>query len=256
MRIAAATLLSLLVLAAPAAAKTETSTLGTVRAELSYTPHKNGPPTSITLKVFEAEVPIVETAIPDSNFFQPVGYETNHKSVEVRDLDGDGVGEAIFDLYTGGAHCCELTYFYKGTTEIQKNWGNPGYRISGTDLITGDDRFSYHFGSYAGSLQPLQVFHLSGDELTDVTTESKARLRKEIKRFRRYYRQAVHTLKKDPAYVELVKSSVGALAADYCSLGHCSKGYDQAKLAVERGYLKPSYLTHLKHFLTKLGYDG
>jgi hypothetical protein len=256
MKIAAATLLALLAIAAPAAAKTESAESGLVRAELSYKPHQSGPPTSITLKVFDAGVQVVQTDIPDDNFWQPAYYGVNHKSVRIKDLDGDGTGEAIFDLYTGGAHCCLITYFYKGTAEIIKNWGNPGYRIKGGDLITGDDRFTYHFGSYVSSLQPLQVFQLTSDaKLTDVTGERPALLRKELKRFRRYYRQAVSDFKKDPVYRELIASSVGAIAADQCSLGHCSKGYDFAKLAVERGYLRPKYLDHLARFLQKLGYD-
>jgi hypothetical protein len=210
----------------------------------------------MTLKVFDNEVQIVDTAIPDDNFWQPVGYETDHKSVSVRDLDGDGTGEAIFDLFSGGAHCCSITYFYKGTTEIVKNWGNPGYVIRGGDLISEDDRFSYHFGSYAGSLRPLQVFQLTSDaKLTDVTGERPARVRKDAKRMRRYYRQAVHALKKQPAYVELVKSSLGAFTADQCSLQHCGKGYALARRAIAKGYLKPAYLPHLKRFLRKLGYD-
>jgi hypothetical protein len=255
-KLSAATLLVLLVLAAPAAAKTETASLGDVRAELSYTPHKDKPPTAIELKVFEGGSQIVDRKISDDMFFQPVGYHTSTKSVRVRDLDGDGSGDAIFDLFTGGAHCCALTYLYKNGTEIIKNWGNPGYRIRGGDLITGDDRFTYHWGSYAASLQPLQVFQLTSDaKLTDVTGERPAMLRKELKRFKRYYRQAVRDLKKDPVFVELVQSSVGAIAADQCSLGHCSRGYDLAKHAIERGYLKPAYLRHLGRFLQRLGYD-
>jgi hypothetical protein len=257
MKLAAATLLSLLALAAPAAATTQTATLGSVRAQLSYEKGRFGAAKSIELEVFDNDSQIVDTQIPDDNLWAPVGYHTSTKSVHVRDLDGDGTGEAIFDLYTGGAHCCELTYFYKGTTEIQKNWGNPGYQIRGGDLITGDDRFTYHWGSYAGSLQPLQVFQLTSDgKLTDVTGERPARLRKQIHRFKRYYRQAVRDLKRDPVYVELVQSSVGALAADQCSLGHCSRGYDLAKHAVEQGYLKPAYLRRLARFLQRLGYDA
>jgi hypothetical protein len=256
MKTAAATLLSLLVLAAPAAAKTETATLGAVRAELSYTPHKDQPPTSIELKVFDGDTQIVDTSIPDDNFFQPVGYNTHYKSVRVRDMDGDGTGEAIFDLYTGGAHCCFVMYLYKGTTEIQKNWGNPGYTIRGGDFLTEDDRFSYHFGSYAGSLRPVQVFQLTSDaQLTDVTGERPARVRRDAKRMKRYYRQAVRQLKKEPAYVELIKSTIGAFTADQCTLGHCSRGYDLGKHAIERGYLKPSYLRHLGRFLKRLSYD-
>jgi hypothetical protein len=255
-KLLAATLLALLVLAAPAAAKTETATLGNIRAELSYTPHKDDPPTGIELKVFDTDNQIVDRKISDDMFFQPVGYGTRYKSVRVRDLDGDGTGEAIFDLYTGGAHCCALTYLYKGATEIVKNWGNPGYRLHGGDLITGDDRFTYHWGSYAGSLQPLQVFQLTSDaKLTDVTGERPAMLRKEVKRFKRYYRQAVRDLKKDPVFAELVQTSVGGIAADECSLQHCSRGYDFAKHAIERGYLKPPYLRRLGHFLKRLGYD-
>jgi hypothetical protein len=255
-KLSAATLLALLVLAAPAAAKTETASRGSIRAELSYSPHKGKPPTAIALRVFDGSTQIVDTQIPDENFWQPVGYETDHKSVRVRDLDGDGTPEAIFDLFSGGAHCCAITYLYSGTTEIIRNWGNAGYRIKGGDLITGDDRFSYKFGSYAATLRPLQVFQLTSDgELTDVTGERPAMLRKEVKRYKRYYRQAVRDFKNDPPFAELIKTSVAGITADQCNLGHCSRGYDLAKHAVEKGYLKPRFLGKLGRVMQRFGYD-
>jgi hypothetical protein len=247
-KLSAATLLVLLALAAPAAAKTDTATLGSIRAELSYTPHKNRPPTNIELKVFDGDAEIAGRQIPDDDFMQPI-------DVRVRDLDGDGTGEAIFDVYTGGAHCCTLTYLYKGTTEIEKNWGNPGYRIRGGDLITADDRFTYHWGSYAGSLRPLQVFQLTSDaKLTDVTRERPARLRREARVYKRYYREAVRDLEREPLFVELVQSSLGAYTADQCNLADCAKGYALAQRAIDKGYLKPGYLPRLKRFLRRLGY--
>ena len=39
-----------------------------------------------------------------------------------RDVDGDGTPEALFNLFTGGAHCCEVTYLFRGTTEIEHNF--------------------------------------------------------------------------------------------------------------------------------------
>jgi hypothetical protein len=256
MKTAAATLLVLLALAAPAAAKTETATLGSIRADLSYENGKFGAAKNIEMQVFDGETQIVDTKIPDSNFWAPVGWHANYKSVRVRDLDGDGTGEAIFDLYTGGAHCCFITYLYKGTTEIIRNWGNAGYEIKGADLITGDDRFSYRFGSYAATLRPLVVLQLTSDaKLTDVTGERPALLRKEIKRYKRYYRQAVRDFKKDPAFDELIKSSVAGITADQCNLGHCSRGYDLAKHAIEKGYLKPRFLGKLGRIMQRFGYD-
>ena len=256
MKLAAATLFSLLALAAPALATTETASLGTVRAELSYEKGKFNAAKNIELKVFDGTTQIADRKIPNKNFWSPIGMNTKTKSVHVRDLDGDGTGEAIFDLYTGGAHCCEVTYFYKGSTEIFKEWADSGYVIRGADLITADPRFIYKWGSYAGSLPPLQVFQLTSDaKLTDVTGERPARLRKEIKQFKRYYRQAVADFKKDPVYRELIESSVGAIAADYCHLSRCATGYALAQHAMDRGYLRANYLRGLKKFLKRTGYD-
>ncbi len=256
MKVAAATLFALLSLTTPAPAFTETASLGSIRAELSYTRHKDGPPTRVSLKVFDNEVQIAGREIPDDRFIQPAGYNTDYKSVKVLDLDGDGIGEAVFDLFTGGAHCCSLTYFYKGATEIEKNFGNAGYRIKRRDLLTGDDHFSYRFGSYAATLRPLQVFQLTSDaKLTDVTRERPARIRKELKRYERYYREAVADFRRDPVYRELIKTSVAAIAADHCNLGDCRKGYALARRAVEKGYVNPRYLPKLKRFLKRRGYD-
>lgn len=257
MKLAAATLFALLALAAPALATTETASLGTVRAELSYAKGKFGAAKDIELKVFDGATQIADRKIPNKNLWSPIGMNTKTKSVQVRDLDGDGVGEAIFDLYTGGAHCCEVTYFYKGSTEIFKEWADSGYSIRGSDLVTADPRFISKWGSYAGSLPPLQVLRLASDAtFTDVTAERPTMLRKEIREFRKYYRQAVSRFRKDPVYRELIESSVGALAADYCRLSRCATGYALAQKATTKGYLKPGYLPGLKKFLKRLRYDA
>lgn len=61
------------------------------------------------------------------------GGAVDSSSVSVVDLDRDGEPEVLFDLYTGGAHCCLYTMFFRfaaGTyVRHVHSWGNPGYRL-------------------------------------------------------------------------------------------------------------------------------
>jgi hypothetical protein len=249
---------ALLFAAAPAAAKTEVATSGAIRAELSYTPQPDGPPKDIVLRVFDGDEQIVQKRIADSRYLTPVLRD----AVRARDLDGDGTAEAIFDLFTGGAHCCALTYLYRGTTEIERNWGNVGYRLRDvdddgvTELVSADDRFNYRYASYAGSLAPLQVLRLGEDELVDATRDPVVTplLRREARRFRRIYRNVAVRARRDRGLRELVRSSLAAYTADLCSLDDCDTGYALIRRAQRRGDVR-GFLRVVRSDMQTLGYD-
>lgn len=262
-RALAVAIVALGVMAPAAAAKTEVSETGTIRAELSYTRHEQAPATGLVLRVFDAGTKIVEEAIADDQSLSPIGYYTGRKSVSVVDVDGDGAPEAIFDLFTGGAHCCEVTHFYKGATLIEQNWGNPGYVLHNygggvPEFRTADDAFSYRYGSYAASLQPLLVLRLVDGKFEDVTRDPSVRpaLRREARTFRRLYRKYRRRARKDPVFDEIVRSSLAANAADQCSLHHCARGFALVARALRRGDLPrdPRFLRRVRRDMRKLGY--
>ncbi len=264
MRLAAATLLALLALAAPAAAKTEVASLGTIRAELTYTKKSAFQATGVTLRVFDGDTQIVDKAIPNKAYLSPIGMNTGSRSVHVRDLDGDGTGEALFDLYTGGAHCCQVLLLYKGAMEIERNWGDPGYALEDLDsdgvpeFRSGDNGFNSVFSSYAASLFPAQIFRLVDGALVDVTREDglKPTVSTQATDYKRIYRKVKRRLRKHPEYREAVRSSLAAYTADQCTLGECRTGYQLVRTAIRRGYVKPGFLRRLKTLLAEHGYDA
>ena len=258
MRAAAATLLALLALAAPASAKTETASSGAVRAELSYTERSDRAPTDIELRVLRDGEEIVRKALPDDRFLLPLA----GGAVVTRDLDGDGEAEALFSLFTGGAHCCVLTYLFDGTDEIEENWGNPGYALRDfqrdgvPEFETADDAFNYRYSSYASSLPPLKVLRLVDGKLVDVTREPAMRpaLRTEAARYKRIYQRFRPRARKDPILREVLRSSLAGHAADQCSLGACAKGYALIRAAQRRGDVI-GFLRTVRRDLRRLGYD-
>ncbi len=269
MRLAALAIASVLLgAAAPAAAaKTEAAESGAIRAELSYASHKHGkPPTNLVLRVFDAGTKIVEERIPDDRSLSPVGYDNAlARSVSARDLDGDGVAEAVFDLYTGGAHCCELTYLYKGSKLIKKDWGNFGYQFEDFDgdglaeFHTADDHFAYRYGSYAASIEPLKVLRLVDGELSDLTRDAsvKPALRTEARELRHVYRHYRRKVRRRPVLEEIVRSALAAHAADQCSLGHCAAGYALVRKAQRRGDLPKTrgFAKRVRSDMRRFGYD-
>jgi hypothetical protein len=126
----------------------------------------------------------------DSPYCAPGGFG-NRSSVAVEDLDADAEPEVIVDLYTGGAHCCFVSRFYRwdGAAYVpaDRNFGDPGYRIADLDgdgvkeLITADYRFGYAFTSFAASLMPVRIYELRAGKWALVTTRFPAQIRKDSK---------------------------------------------------------------------------
>lgn len=265
MRTAAVALALALALAVPAAAekRTEVSELGAVRAEFSYTTRNNRPPTNLVQRIYDSGVLIVENVLPDDQFLSPGGLVDN-SSVKAIDLDGDGKAEVTFDVYTGGAHCCLNTEFYKGKSHFNQDWGNIGYARRDFDgdglpeFRTADDFFSGAYTAYAFSRQPLKVFRYDPEGLVDFTRDAsvKPALRKEARRMRATYLK--RRGRKGITSRQLVVSSLAGYAADQCSLGACAKGYALIRSAVRRGDVRggpKNFLGTVRRDLRKLGYD-
>jgi serine protease Do len=93
--------------------------------------------------------------------------------------------QVMFTSYWGGAHCCTLTGFANAQSKDQwrvtKLGALDGDGLSiedvldkGTPVLVGyDNAFLYAFGSYAGSVAPMQVQEFRNGKLNDVTREAR-----------------------------------------------------------------------------------
>jgi hypothetical protein len=199
----------------------------------------------------------------------PAGPIPPGRSITVRDLDGDGEPEVLVDLYTGGAHCCYSTWFYRWDATASAYakrpyaWGDPSYRIGDLrhdgrpELITADDRFAYAFSCFACSYLPTRIFSYEAGHLRDVTRRFPSRLHREAREVRRLYER--ERKRKDGD----VRGILPAYLADEYRLGHGGRGERLLRKALRRGDLDRSlgfgstgraYVRKLHAFLRRTGY--
>jgi hypothetical protein len=102
-------------------------------------------------------------------------------ALRVADVEADGRPDVLLNLYTGGAHCCNVTDLFRydaahdDYSALLHVWGDPGYSLerldagNAYDFVTYDDRFAYEFTAFAFSGLPLQILRLEGSRFVDVT---------------------------------------------------------------------------------------
>jgi hypothetical protein len=244
-----------------ASANTETTTVGNVTAELSYTPTKIGY-TNVREKIVRGGTTLVDKAAPSYPGCPdgcPPGpaFGGRGNSVHIVQLDATAEPEVVFDLYSGGAHCCYFSdiFSFNGAsyTGLVHDFGDPGYSFFDPELDgrfefrSADPRFAYAFGSFAATRFPPQVWRFSAGQMVDVTRSYPALIRADLRQLRRQFKK----------FKSLgVKPLLAANLADHCLLGNCDAGIDLFRKAVTRGYLdKPAkFLKHARKFLTRTGY--
>jgi hypothetical protein len=262
--------LAALAAAAPQAlATTETATSGDVSATLSYDHVQDSfEYTNMQLAISRggAQVLAVDPTFDDcdSPFCGPAGFG-NRDSVLIDDLDGDGEPEVILDLYTGGAHCCFLSRFYRwdGTTYVpaDRNFGDPGYRIADLDgdgvkeLVTADYRFGYAFTAFAFSVMPIRIYDLRAGKWELVTTHFPDRVRKDAKAAWKTFTRISRN--------EEPRGAIAAWAADQLMLGHKRYATRTLNRLARQGRLpgdgfapksQRKFVRDLLRFLAKRGY--
>lgn len=194
-------LTALLAVPASASAATDTATSGAVRASLTHNCGSNaygchsmrfrvrrGPGNQNT--VLDQQI-----TLPSGGTFGPGN--PNGKSVHFANLDSDAEPEILVDLYTGGAHCCLVTfiYDYNGTSynHILRDWADPGYVLTNIDhsgrpeFRTGDARFVFLYTSYVESRAPIQIFNYRGGQLRAVTRRFHNTVRRDRDAALRFY---------------------------------------------------------------------
>jgi hypothetical protein len=187
--------------------------------------------------------------------------------LHVRDLDADGESEFWVDTYTGGAHCCDESRFFRyvparATYAVTRHgWGDTGYRAKnldgrdGVELVSSDDRFAYVFTDFADSFFPIQLWHFDRGRLVDVTRTFPGQI-------------DVNATALWSSYLNIrrtgdVRGVLAAWLADQYLLDREQAGWKALEAANRRGELDAAddfwptgdrYLRALRTFLVKTGY--
>jgi len=247
---------------------------GRVRAELSYR-ERAFTYRDVRLRILRAGKALVARPLPEPGcsgrcpYFRP--FMDLGSPITVRDLDGDREPEVLVDTFSGGAHCCIFTVFFRYRASSRSYavsttyWGNVGYRLADFDrnglpeLASADDTFAYAFTSFAASFDPIRILHFRQGKLVDVTRRFPAVVRRDAARLWGDYRRVRKSQYPD------VRGVLAAYIADKYLLGEQKEGWKQLEGALKRGELGRSpeqdgypagrlYVTKLRGFLRHYGY--
>jgi hypothetical protein len=249
--------------AAPSAAVavTETQALGNVTAQLTYEKSKFGFFKNVRESIFRDGVSMVDQAAPSSPSCAECpavpAFGGRGKAVAVSQLDATPDPEVIFDLFSGGLHCCfysQIFSFQGGAyRSLVHDWGDPGYTLFDPDkdgtpeFRSGDPAFAYAFGSFASTRFPPQIWRFSNGVLLDVTRQFPALIQSDARRLKRQFKKLHHLG---------VKPLLAAFVADRCLLGSCERGFELVAKAKRKGWLSRAakFEHRLRGFLAKSGY--
>ena len=188
------------------------------------------------------------------------------RELSIRQLDGTGPPEVVFNLFSGGAHCCSTTWIYTGARRVVQQWGHapPVLRDVDGDGVPEfhgfDSRFAYAFGPFATSDFPSKVWRYTGAAVIDVTRSFPAEVQAGMAQEYARYQTAVSS---NLAYA--VRGALAAYAADGYTLGQG----DQAIAVVQAadtagqtgngmtetdGFWQPDFMGKLRNLLHQLGY--
>jgi hypothetical protein len=262
-----AVVVALAAVAPAAGANTETATSGAITATLSYDHTEDAPEWNnlqLTITRDGAQALAADPRFGDCEgpYCAPGGFGSR-ASVLADDLDGDGEPEVVVDLFTGGAHCCFVSRFYRWDgaryVSTDRNFGDPGYRIADLngdgvkELIGADYRFGYAFTAFAFSLMPVRIYDLRAGSWQLVTKRFPDRIRKDAKANWRQYRKAGK--QGEP------RGAIAAWAADEFMLGHRKSARRTLRRLARQGHLhgefpksQRKFVHNLLVFLGKRGY--
>jgi hypothetical protein len=244
-----------------AAVCASTAGAGDVRAKVTFT--KRGHEfVRVQLTIKRGETTWRSGLLGKAYFIRP--------KVTVRDLDADGEPEVWVDRYTGGAHCCLESRFFRWLPVRRRyamtlhGWADIGYQLRNLDrlgppeLVSADARFAYAFTSFAGSAFPLRVWRFDRRRLLDVTRRFPDRVERDADELWRAYLR-YRRGPDDPRGV------LAAWVADQYLLGRGEEGWATLETLQRRRAFGPrpdlagwpqgrAYLRALHAFLVKTGY--
>jgi hypothetical protein len=255
---------------------TQTAQAGDVRATLTYRVAKDVY-SQVRLRIVRAGHGLVDDRLREVTCgkgcatWEP-GYGAHAGPVRVHDLDADGEPEVLLDLYSGGAHCCVLTAFYRydAKSAIYRrsvwNFHDAGYKVIDLDangrpeLSSSDDRIDYVFAPYAFSVAPRQIWEWQAGDLLDVTRDYPDAVQADAREALALYNRA--RKKRDRV---AIRGALAGWTADQCLLGRAAQAWSRLEKAYKAGELGKGprnmgypagrqYIDSLRAFLRKTGY--
>jgi len=207
----------------------------------------------------------VRSRLCASPYCSPFRTGPRQSSVHVVDLESHAQPAVVIDLFTGGAHCCEIEQVYSfdpsrmSYVKTERSFGNAGDVLKDLghdgrfEFVGADDAFFYEFTSYAASGAPIQIWSFSANRFVNVT--------------RRY----PHQISSDAAFWWRLftkhyadgEGLIAAWAADEDLLGHATLVKSRLASEARRNHLhtdqpgQPTgqrFVVALQSFLRKLGY--
>jgi hypothetical protein len=182
---------------------TETATSGSVTATFSYDDAGNGVFKDLNITVTRggaqaySGMPAVRgCATP---YCAPDTYDGGQRrALTVTDVTDDGEPEVIVNMYSGGAHCCEIAVVLRWTGNaykvLQHNFADPGYKLVAapagggpTAFVSADARFGYEFVAYAFSAMPVQIYRIEDGAWSDQTLSYEASIKADAAKWRKAY---------------------------------------------------------------------
>jgi hypothetical protein len=200
----------------------------------------------------------------------PVPKTFPEPTAQVVQLDRSPEPEALFTLYSGGAHCCVFGVAFRWVESSQRylmtsqGFLDAGYELEDLRndgvplLVSSDNRLAYRFSCYACSRYPIQIWEFDEGRFVDVTRSFPRQVKRDLAESRRSYRRARG--RGD------VRGILATIVADSCLLDRCDDGFDTVRRAIAAGPLRPeedasmatqrghAYLRALRRFLGGLGY--
>jgi hypothetical protein len=255
---------------------TQTAQAGDVRATLTYRVAKDVY-SQVRLRIVRAGHGLVDDRLREVTCGKGCatwapGYGAHAGPVRVHDLDADGEPEVLLDLYSGGAHCCVLTAFYRydAKSAIYRrsvwNFHDAGYKVIDLDangrpeLSSSDDRIDYVFAPYAFSVAPRQIWEWQAGDLLDVTRDYPDAVQADAREALALYNRA--RKKRDRV---AIRGALAGWTADQCLLGRAAQAWSRLEKAYKAGELGKGprnmgypagrqYIDSLRAFLRKTGY--
>ncbi len=194
----------------------------------------------------------------------------SEEPVHVDDLDGDHEPEVILDVYLGGAHCCfvAMVHRWDGSRYVrsERYFGNPDYRVDDLngdgrfEFESADDRFSYLYTEYAGSVWPIRIIGFDHGDFSDVTSAFVTTVQEDARELRREYRRRTRVRRERVG----VRAALAAYVADLYRLDRDHKADRTLESALDRGLLERrrrqvgpfgrKFIRDLKQRLRRWGY--
>lgn len=171
-----------------------------VSASIAYT---DGSKSNVPVwKNIEITIKLDDEVVVDKELLPAAARESVFSAPKLiaTDLDDDGEGEVLVDVFTAGADCCRRTAVYRrsgdGYAVQVLRWADTGYRLadvtgqSSPEFLASDSRFPRAWDSDARG--PLRIFALRGGKVRDISP----RVRKQLLRDARSHLRAWRSIRR------------------------------------------------------------